>query len=326
MTMIEMVDYQGGVRGRCEVSRVWYERRRGEVFFFQAEDGIRDAQESRGLGDVYKRQVQVEWRAGAPVACVEGDCAVGGVPGSGSGIELDFSQTAGKVTGRLFPTNTTQETLTLPSGERVRATLLDAGQPTVFVTAESVRLGGACAVEWAAELSGSGALTGVLEEIRGAGAVRMGMVDCWEDAAKESAYSPFLVIVSGSSRGDGVEAMCVFMQQVHKAFPVTGAVATAAGALVPGTLVHEKAGVCGESVMIRHPTGRMSVRAIVNAQKAELLKASVMRSARTLICLLYTSDAADEEDSVDLGGRRIIKKKKREISRQGRDVTIIRQI
>ena len=28
-------------------------------------------------------------------------------------------------------------------------------------------------------------------------------------------------------------------------------------------------------------------------------------------CLLYTSDAADEEDSVDLGGRRIIKKNKR---------------
>ena len=29
-------------------------------FFFQAEDGIRDAQESRGLGDVYKRQVK-DW-------------------------------------------------------------------------------------------------------------------------------------------------------------------------------------------------------------------------------------------------------------------------
>ena len=28
------------------------------IFFFQAEDGIRDAQESRGLGDVYKRQLQ----------------------------------------------------------------------------------------------------------------------------------------------------------------------------------------------------------------------------------------------------------------------------
>ena len=30
------------------------------------------------------------------------------------------------------------------------------------------------------------------------------------------------------------------------------------------------------------------------------------------ICLLYTSDAADERSSVDLGGRRIIKKKKKE--------------
>eukprot|EP00656_Telonema_subtile_P018488 TRINITY_DN20003_c0_g1_i1.p1 TRINITY_DN20003_c0_g1~~TRINITY_DN20003_c0_g1_i1.p1 ORF type:complete len:146 (+),score=0.86 TRINITY_DN20003_c0_g1_i1:85-522(+) len=30
----------------------------------------------------------------------------------------------------------------------------------------------------------------------------------------------------------------------------------------------------------------------------------------TSVCLLYTSDAADEEDSVDLGGRRIIEKKK----------------
>ena len=30
-------------------------------------------------------------------------------------------------------------------------------------------------------------------------------------------------------------------------------------------------------------------------------------------CLLYTSDAADERSSVDLGGRRIIKKKKKEI-------------
>ena len=33
-------------------------------------------------------------------------------------------------------------------------------------------------------------------------------------------------------------------------------------------------------------------------------------SSRTQPCLLYTSDAADERSSVDLGGRRIIKKKK----------------
>ena len=39
--------YVGGLFG-CEC---------GRFFFFQAEDGIREAQESRGLGDVYKRQV-----------------------------------------------------------------------------------------------------------------------------------------------------------------------------------------------------------------------------------------------------------------------------
>ena len=39
----------GIVKGGCS-SRMM-------CFFFQAEDGIRDAQESRGLGDVYKRQL-----------------------------------------------------------------------------------------------------------------------------------------------------------------------------------------------------------------------------------------------------------------------------
>ena len=35
-------------------------------------------------------------------------------------------------------------------------------------------------------------------------------------------------------------------------------------------------------------------------------------------CLLYTSDAADEEDSVDLGGRRIIQKKNNKTQRKNR--------
>src|SRR5665648_880481 len=39
-------------------------------------------------------------------------------------------------------------------------------------------------------------------------------------------------------------------------------------------------------------------------------RADAGASVGTYLCLLYTSDAADEEDSVDLGGRRIIKKKK----------------
>eukprot|EP00658_Telonema_sp_P-2_P068556 TRINITY_DN57492_c0_g1_i1.p1 TRINITY_DN57492_c0_g1~~TRINITY_DN57492_c0_g1_i1.p1 ORF type:complete len:113 (+),score=26.41 TRINITY_DN57492_c0_g1_i1:265-603(+) len=53
------------------------------------------------------------------------------------------------------------------------------------------------------------------------------------------------------------------------------------------------------------------------AQKTKAAKIHFDEIHRVLInqylkaCLLYTSDAADEEDSVDLGGRRIIKKKKK---------------
>ena len=43
-------------------------------------------------------------------------------------------------------------------------------------------------------------------------------------------------------------------------------------------------------------------------------------------CLLYTSDAADERSSVDLGGRRIIKKKNRQKSGVGRMMRTIRKI
>ena len=38
----------------------------------------------------------------------------------------------------------------------------------------------------------------------------------------------------------------------------------------------------------------------------------MLRPMGSSFCLLYTSDAADERSSVDLGGRRIIKKKKKQ--------------
>ena len=43
-------------RGRAHDRRAGAPTKEAKIFFFQAEDGIRDAQESRGLGDVYKRQ------------------------------------------------------------------------------------------------------------------------------------------------------------------------------------------------------------------------------------------------------------------------------
>ena len=47
---------------------------------------------------------------------------------------------------------------------------------------------------------------------------------------------------------------------------------------------------------------------------------SFLKNAKYENCLLYTSDAADERSSVDLGGRRIIKKKKKKEIRSDRKI------
>ena len=53
----------------------------------------------------------------------------------------------------------------------------------------------------------------------------------------------------------------------------------------------------------------VSDKAIAPITDNELI--AMADGARGMACLLYTSDAADERSSVDLGGRRIIKKNKK---------------
>ena len=55
-------------------------------------------------------------------------------------------------------------------------------------------------------------------------------------------------------------------------------------------------------------SGLWTVTGVGNFQAVRVVQ---MLLALLNTCLLYTSDAADERSSVDLGGRRIIKKKKR---------------
>ena len=50
-------------------------------------------------------------------------------------------------------------------------------------------------------------------------------------------------------------------------------------------------------------------------QRIIFISTADLKTGRRYICLLYTSDAADERSSVDLGGRRIIKKKKNKDNR-----------
>ena len=63
-------------------------------------------------------------------------------------------------------------------------------------------------------------------------------------------------------------------------------------------------------ICVLHANQRVDLALPAGVPVAELLPG---------ICLLYTSDAADERSSVDLGGRRIIKKKTDSSSRDRHD-------
>jgi len=230
-------------------------------------------------GAILKATVAV----GEQGAEVEGDVAIAGVPGTGSRVDLDFSATQGSVTGSLLPTGRPVDKLEVPDIGVVEASLVDAGQATVFLRATDVGLHGTSS-EIADSIRQSPDILRRLEQIRGVAAAAMGIVDNPADAEVKSPYTPFVVMVTERPSADGdsdLNAVCVFMQMLHQAYPVTGSVATAAAALLPGTLVHEATRASPGPICIRHPSGLMEVDGVV--EDGTLMKAALVRTARRLM-------------------------------------------
>eukprot|EP00440_Ansanella_granifera_P024166 gb/GFBE01026250.1/.p1 GENE.gb/GFBE01026250.1/~~gb/GFBE01026250.1/.p1 ORF type:complete len:402 (+),score=81.20 gb/GFBE01026250.1/:1-1206(+) len=250
-----------------------------------------------------------EGRDGKIAAMVDGDVAIAGVPGTGAGVDLDFSATQGSVTGKLLPTGKLTETLCVPltddggDEEELEATLLDAGQPMVFLHATQLfaqkpELAKASPKEQVEALEQDAQLLRRVERIRGVAAVRMGIVERWQDAERLSSYTPFVAAVSPPPANSDAHfsSVCVFMQKVHKAYPVTGSVATAAAALLQGSVVQaaasnhlraegmEGSAGCEAAVRICHPSGVMEVLgAVRGGDEPALLRAAMRRTARCLM-------------------------------------------
>lgn len=236
-------------------------------------------------------------------AAVDGEVEIAGVPGTAAPVDLDFSATRGSVTGKLLPSGQLKERLQVPGdgpesmAEEVDVTLLDAGQPMVFMRATDLfklqpEVAGAGPKAQAEALKNDAALLRRVERIRGVAAVRMGIVDAWHLAEKESPYTPFVAAISPPASEDAdFSSLCVFMQKIHQAYPVTGSVATAAAALLEDSIFPE-AGLkpfprsddgCKALVRIGHPSGVMDVDAAVRLEPPELLRAAMVRTARCLM-------------------------------------------
>jgi methylitaconate Delta-isomerase len=206
-------------------------------------------------------------------AVSEGDYAIPGVPGRGARIDLDFRDPAGSISGHLLPTGRPLDTVELADGRRFEVSVVDAANPVVFARAADLGLEG---TELPHEIEQATDATAVLEEIRGIVAELLGLVTDRRDATRGSpglpkvgfVAPPLTYVTTGGSTVDAAEAdlsgRLMSMQTAHRSYMVTGAIATAAAACVPGTVVYEAARPDSArphpaTLRIAHPYGVMDV-------------------------------------------------------------------
>ncbi|EXV03464.1 PrpF family protein [Metarhizium robertsii] len=213
----------------------------------------------------------------------EGEYVMDGVPGAGSVVTLSFVDPAGAKTGRALPTGAPVDTLRLPGGSRVRASLVDVGNPGVFVSTHGLGLDRAAASALTpAAIEADAALKARLEQIRRAGAARMSLDPDVESVPK------IVLLFPGGDTPDGVDIRCVAMSmgQAHKAVPLTLALCLGASARIPGTLAADlvaarPGGMRDDAVTIAHPSGKLDVGTEV--EDGKILSAKLLRTARVLM-------------------------------------------
>ncbi len=201
-------------------------------------------------------------------AAEDGAFTIDGVPGFGPRIDMRFPDPGGAVTGHLLTADGPLSELDVPGLGAVRATLVDAANPVVFVD------GAALGVDPAAPpptLNADAALLERLQAVRAAASVRFGLVDRAQDAWDYSPMIPFLVLLFPPSRYPSFSdahrvldpdemdlcARVLSLNLVHKSINVTVSVATTAAALLPGTLVHatSRGAAASGRLRIGHPSG-----------------------------------------------------------------------
>ncbi|KAM7201013.1 PrpF protein [Naviculisporaceae sp. PSN 640] len=210
----------------------------------------------------------------------EGDYQMDGVPGTQSKIVLSFLDPGGAKTGRTLPTGNRIDTLTLPDGTSIQASLVDVSNPGVFIRLSDLGVANPQSLNPVA-VEADNELKGRLENIRQAGARMMGL-----DPKTESVPKIVLIFPSSSTLGDpdlNIRCLALSMGQAHKAVPLTLALCLGAAVHIPGTIPNLLATGNGQrdSVVIGHPTGRLEVGTTM--QNGDILSAELHRTARVLM-------------------------------------------
>ena len=229
-----------------------------------------------------------------------GDFELDGVTFPAAEIVLEFmnpSDDDGEGSS-MFPTGNLVDELDVPedvvAGGKLKATMISAGIPTVFVNAVDI---GYTGTELREAINSNPAALARLEAIRIAGALRMGLIKTLAEAAtrqhtpKVAFVAPPADYVSSSGKNIATKDIdllvrALSMGKLHHAMMGTAAVAIGTAAAIPGTLVSLAAGGKAlESIRFGHPSGTLKVgaaAALVDGQWT-VTKAIMSRSARILM-------------------------------------------
>ncbi|MEI7969008.1 MAG: 2-methylaconitate cis-trans isomerase PrpF [Betaproteobacteria bacterium] len=223
-----------------------------------------------------------------------GSFLMDGVAFPGAEILLEFIDPGGGESSML-PTGSVLDILDVPGVGRIDATLVNAGNPTVFIDAGTLGLTGA---ELPEEINSRASLLLACEAVRAAGAVLMGLADSPEAATRSRPATPKLSFVAPtttyrSASGRTIEsgeadllARILSMGRLHHAYTGTGAIALAVAAALPGSVVARviRSGPASR-VRIGHVSGTMTVGAEVVREGTSwrVDRALMSRSARRLM-------------------------------------------
>ena len=226
-----------------------------------------------------------------------GDFELDGVTFPAAEVQLEFMDPAAEeegAGGAMFPTGNLVDDLVVPGVGTLKATMINAGIPTIFINADAVGLSG---TELQDPINGNANMLAMFETIRSHGAIRMGLIRELSEAARRQ-HTPKVAFVAPpkhytASSGKAVDAQSIdllvralSMGKLHHAMMGTAAVAIGTAAAIPGTLVNLAAGGGPrQSVRFGHPSGTLRVGAEASRENGEWVvkKAIMSRSARVLM-------------------------------------------
>jgi len=211
------------------------------------------------------------------MAAVDGDLAIPGVSGTGSPVKLEFRDPGGATTGKLLPTGNVVDTLDVPGVGKIRASMVDAANATVWIDAKDIGLTG---IELPEPLEANAAIMQKLSAIRIAASVAMGITSNAEEAARKKSV-PFIGFVSAAQdatmlSGEAIVAADIDLTgrvisngQPHRALPLTVSLCMAVAARIEGSVVNavlRKGGDAEAPIRIGMPSGILTVAATVKQQ------------------------------------------------------------